>query len=70
MYQQVDTCVFTLSEEGMELTEVAPGIDLEKDILALMDFRPVIKKPARLMDGRIFAQGPMGLREELLALHP
>ena len=65
-----ERCVFTLSEEGMELTEIAPGIDLEKDILALMDFRPVIKKPPRLMDERIFAQGPMGLRKELLALHP
>ena len=65
-----ERCVFILSEEGMELTEVAPGIDLEKDILALMDFRPVINKPPRLMDERIFAQGSMGLRNELLALHP
>jgi propionate CoA-transferase len=65
-----ERCVFTLTEEGLELTEVAPGVDLEKDILALMDFRPVINKPPRLMDGRIFAQGPMGLRKELLDLYP
>jgi propionate CoA-transferase len=65
-----ERCVFTLTEEGLELTEIAPGIDLEKDILALMDFRPVINKPPRLMDGRIFAQGPMGLRKELLDLYP
>ena len=64
-----ERCVFTLTEEGMELTEVAPGIDLEKDILALMDFRPVIKKPPRLMDGRIFRPGPMGLRKQLLDLN-
>ncbi len=65
-----ERCVFTLSEEGMELIEIAPGIDLEKDILALMDFRPVIKQPPRLMDERIFAQEPMGLRKELLDLYP
>jgi propionate CoA-transferase len=65
-----ERCVFTLTEEGMELTEIAPGINLEKDILALMDFRPVIKHPPCLMDERIFSQGPMGLRKELLNLYP
>jgi propionate CoA-transferase len=53
----------------MELTEIAPGIDLGKDILPWMDFKPVVKKDSlRLMDGRIFKEEPMGLREDLLTL--
>jgi propionate CoA-transferase len=63
-----ERCVFSLCEEGLELVEIAPGIDLEKDVLALMGFRPIIKAPPRLMDHRIFRSGPMGLKEDLLAL--
>ncbi len=44
----------------MELIEIAPGIDLEKDILAHMDFRPIIRD-VKEMDARIFASDPMGL---------
>jgi propionate CoA-transferase len=62
-----ERCVFSLSEEGLELVEIAPGIDLEKDILALMGFKPVIRKPPRLIDARIFRPGPMGLRHDLLS---
>ena len=36
-----ERCVFQLTPAGLELVEVAPGIDLERDILALMDFRPL-----------------------------
>jgi len=57
-----ERCVFALTKEGMELIEIAPGIDLERDILALMDFKPIIKAP-RLMDERIFAPEPMGLED-------
>jgi propionate CoA-transferase len=63
-----ERCVFSLTGEGLELAEVAPGIDIEKDILALMDFRPVIKGTLRLMDARIFKSEPMYLKNDLLAL--
>lgn len=63
-----ERCVFQLGEEGLELTEIAPGIDLEKDILALIDFKPVIRRPPRLMDERIFKSGPMELKDELLSI--
>ncbi len=63
-----ERCVFRLGEEGLELVEIAPGLDLERDILALMAFEPVIKGQPRLMDERIFADGPMGIRDELLVV--
>lgn len=63
-----ERCVFRLIPEGLELIEIAPGIDLEKDILALMDFQPIIKQPPALMDHRIFRDSPMGLKDELLQI--
>ena len=59
--------MFKLTPDGLELIEVAPGIDIERDILARMEFRPIIRNPA-IMDKRIFADGPMGLRDQLLRM--
>lgn len=56
-----ERCVFSLTEAGMELIEIAPGMDLEKDILAHMEFKPIIKEPLKLMDARIFQTRPMGI---------
>jgi propionate CoA-transferase len=64
-----ERCVFKLCDQGVELAEVAPGIDLEKDILALMDFKPIIKN-IKPMDSRIFMPGPMGIKEEILKTGP
>ncbi|MDR5857441.1 acyl CoA:acetate/3-ketoacid CoA transferase [Caballeronia sp. LZ062] len=63
-----ERCVFELTSEGLVLKEVAPGIDVERDIVAQMDFRPVIPSVPRLMDERIFRDAPMGLRNQLLGL--
>ena len=63
-----ERCVFQLTHDGMELIEIAPGVDLHQDILAQMDFQPVMKQPPRLMDARIFQKEPMGLRRALLRL--
>jgi propionate CoA-transferase len=60
-----ERCVFTLTDEGVELTEIAPGADLEKDILAYMDFKPIVKNP-KMMDERIFRLPPMDLKKDLL----
>jgi len=56
-----ERCVLRLGKKGMELIEIAPGIDIEKDILALMDFRPNIRKKPVLMDKRIFREERMGI---------
>lgn len=63
-----ERCVFTLDRQGLRLIEIAPGIDLEKDILANMEFRPLIADDLKLMDNRIFRDTPMGLKEELLSI--
>ncbi len=62
-----ERCVFQLTPDGLELIEVAPGIDIEKNILAHMDFKPIINKPMP-MDRRIFIDEPMELLDELLNL--
>jgi propionate CoA-transferase len=61
-----ERCVFRLTPKGLELTEIAPGIDLQRDILDKMDFKPIIKQPIPLMDERIFKEEPMGLKDDLL----
>ena len=40
-----ERAVFRLCSEGLELVEVAPGIDLQKDVLDRMDLEPIVKDP-------------------------
>ena len=61
-----ERAVFRLTAAGPELIEIAPGIDLERDVLGQMGFQPRISPQLRLMDARIFGDGPMGLRDLLL----
>jgi propionate CoA-transferase len=62
-----ERCVFKLAPGGLELIEVAPGIDIDKDILAHMDFRPIINNP-QPMDARIFLPDAMQLNDTLLSI--
>lgn len=59
-----ERAVFELTSDGLMITEIAPGMDLEKDILAQMDFKPIISKDLKTMDERIFRDEVMGLGEE------
>jgi propionate CoA-transferase len=68
VFYVTERCVFSLCEKGVELIEIAPGIDLEKNILALMGFKPIMNRPPRLMDPRIFNPNLMNLRDDLLTL--
>lgn len=66
-----ERCVFKLvidgGMSGLELIEIAPGVDLERDILAQMDFKPAISAELKLMDARIFGPLPMNWRVDFLA---
>jgi propionate CoA-transferase len=67
-----ERCVFRLSRDGLELLEVAPGIELE-DVLANMEFSPRRAKQLATMDARVFRSGSMGLRDDFesrLLAHP
>ncbi len=60
-----ERCVFRLTANGVELAELAPGVDLERDILAHMAFRPRVHDP-KPMEARIFRPEAMGLEALLL----
>ncbi|MEM1342209.1 MAG: CoA-transferase, partial [Pseudomonadota bacterium] len=62
-----ERAVFRLRPDGLELIEIAPGVDLDRDILDQMAFTPIIEDVAQ-MDGRIFRDEPMALDVDLLAL--
>lgn len=62
-----ERCVFKLTPEGLALMEIAPGIDLQKDILDHMTFQPIILTPLKLMDAAIFTDEPMHLRDRIMA---
>ncbi|MBN0986524.1 acyl CoA:acetate/3-ketoacid CoA transferase [Amphritea pacifica] len=57
-----ERAVFKLTAEGLRLTEIAPGVDLQNDILDQMEFQPVIDDNLVLMDPRLFNEGPMNLQ--------
>ncbi|HSI56111.1 MAG TPA: acyl CoA:acetate/3-ketoacid CoA transferase [Ideonella sp.] len=67
-----ERCVFRLvdhaGEGAMELIEIAPGIDLERDILSRMEFRPAISPQLRTMDARLFAEAVLDMRERMLGV--
>jgi propionate CoA-transferase len=67
VFYVTERCVFQRTREGMQLIEVAPGIDVERDILRHMKFRPIVKDP-RPMNPLIFKPDPMGLEQLLLGL--
>jgi len=63
-----ERCVFRLTSKGVELIEVAPGIDVERDVLRHLPFRPIVDRPVS-MAAAIFLPEPMGLRDRLLAVN-
>lgn len=57
-----ERAVFELVPEGVMLVEIAPGVDLETQVLDMMDFTPIISPGLKEMDASLFIQdGPSGL---------
>ena len=63
-----ERCVFRREADRLALVEVAPGVDVERDILARLPFRPAMHGP-RLMDAAVFRNASMRLRERMTDLH-
>ena len=60
-----ERAVFRLNQRGLVLEEIAPGIELQRDIVSKMIFEPVIGNSIKEMDRRIFNEGKMGIRDEV-----
>ena len=60
-----ERAVFRVGRDGLELIEVAPGLDAERDVVGHMGFRPRVSSDLRVMDPRIFAPEPMGLAADV-----
>jgi len=63
-----DRAVFELGADGVRLIEVAPGIDVQRDVLDRMGFQPQVAGSLRTIDSRVYAKGPMGLAADFAAL--
>lgn len=58
-----ERAVFELRKDGVYLTEVAPGIDVQTQVIDLMGFTPKISEKLKTMDARIFMDDLMGLKQ-------
>lgn len=65
MHYVTERAVFELTKDGLILTEIAKGIDLQTQILDLMEFQPVISKNLRVIDPCIYLNGSFGLKQYL-----
>src|SRR5262249_1341861 len=64
-YFVTERAVFKVGAEGLELIEIAPGLDAERDVIAHMGFRPRVATDLRVMDGGIFEPAKMGLAADV-----
>ena len=57
-----ERCVLRLTGEGLEVIEIAPGIDLTKDVLEQAEFPLIVSPDLKPMDPAIFSESPFGLQ--------
>ena len=65
-----ERAVFRVGADGLELIEIAPGLDAERDVIAQMGFRPRVASDLKVMDPRIFAPGKMELASHVRGKPP
>jgi acyl CoA:acetate/3-ketoacid CoA transferase len=61
-----ERAVFRLTDRGLCLEEVSPGVDIDKDILSKMEFSPTISSSMKEMDKRLFKEGKISLQDEIV----
>jgi len=61
-----ERAVFKLEQDGLVLVEIAPGVDLERDVIAQVDARIIVSPDLKLMDARIFRDQPLGLAADII----
>ena len=67
VFYMTERAIFELMPNGLMLTEIAPGVDLQKDVLANIEFEVNVSPNLKLMDERIFYDAVMGIKDEVLA---
>jgi propionate CoA-transferase len=60
-----ERAVFRVGTKGLELIEIAPGLDAERDVIANMGFTPAVSPDLKPMDARIFKHALMGLAADI-----
>ena len=65
-----ERAVFRAAADGLELIEIGPGVDLERDVIGRMGFRPRVSPDLKPMDARLFDPAPMDLARDVLARPP
>ncbi|MDR2051361.1 MAG: acyl CoA:acetate/3-ketoacid CoA transferase [Deltaproteobacteria bacterium] len=60
-----ERAVFRLTPAGVELTEIAPGVDLQKEVLGQIEGKVLVSENLKLMDPRIFTDAPMNIKSEI-----
>jgi acyl CoA:acetate/3-ketoacid CoA transferase len=64
-----ERAVLELTAEGLVVTEIAPGVDLQNDVLDRCEFPLIVSEDLRTMDLALFADAPVGLHLPTLPLH-
>ena len=62
MFYITERCVLRLEPEGLTVIEIAPGVDLKRDVLAQADIPLRVSDTLKTMDERIFRPEPFGLK--------
>ena len=69
VYYVTERAVFQLTDSGLELIEIAPGLDLQKDVLDQMDFKPAVAENVKLMNRQLFQESWGELSESIKNNH-
>lgn len=60
--------MFQLTSKGLLLKEIAPGVDIQKDVLDMMDFMPIIHDEIKIYDTNIFKHCKLGLLQQKVTI--